>query len=94
MEISRELIEKISKLARLKIENLDEFSEEFLKIINYFKKLDEFENIENYEPLSNPIKNNLTLREDVIGENLSREDVLKGSQTIKDDHFEVPKIIK
>lgn len=94
MEINKDLVKKISKLSQLKIKDLDEFTEEFSKIVTYFEKLDKFKEYENHFPLVNPIENNLTLREDMPKEGLEKERILNSSSTVKDDHFEVPKIIK
>ena len=93
MEISKELVIKISNLSRLEIEDVDKFTEEFKEIVKYFEILDNFKGIKELSPLVNPTQNTLRLREDIVKEGLNREEVLKGSNTIKENHFEVPKII-
>ncbi len=94
MEISKEMIKKIADLARLEIENLDKFRGEFEEILKYFEKIDNFPKYEDLPPLVNPVSNKLRLREDIVEkEKEEKTSYLKGSKTIKEDHFQVPKII-
>ena len=94
MKIDKELIESISKNARLKLSDkeIEKFSHELKDVIEAFSKLKEV-NTDKVEPAFHPIKIVNRFREDIVKESLKQEDALKNAKHKKDGYFVAPKTI-
>ena len=95
-ELSKEIIEHISKLALLDLseEEKAKLAKEAGNILNYFKKL-EYIDTSNVNPMTHPIdglKN--VFREDEPWESLSTEETLRNAKHKKDGYFKAPRILK
>ncbi len=94
MEINKELILKVAKNARLNLseQEIQEFIPQFKEVLNAFSQLDKLKT-ENIKPSFQPgeIRNNV--REDIIRESLSEEEILKNSKHKKDNYFLGPKAL-
>jgi aspartyl-tRNA(Asn)/glutamyl-tRNA(Gln) amidotransferase subunit C len=94
MAVSKEEVEKIAKLAKLKFtdEELKNFTPQMNEILNYMDKLNELDT-ENVEPLSHPVEQINVFRDDKLNKSVSTEEALKNSPSKDDQYFKVPKII-
>jgi len=94
MEITRELIQKVAKNARLELSEteLDKFTKEFREILNAFSKIDEAD-VTNVPYAIQPIDIKNMMREDEIKPSLPREMALALTQHKKDGYFKGPKAI-
>lgn len=94
MAVSREDVENIAKLAKLKFteDELENLTRDMNKILTYMDKLNELDT-DNVEPLLNPISNENVLREDKLEESIPTEEALKNAPDRTDVFFRVPKVI-
>ena len=93
--ITKEEIKKISSLAKINISDneLDNYSEQLSKILEYMSQLNEVDTSE-IEEFSNKLFNNKqSLRDDKITPSLDRDTILNLSPDSDGVYFKVPKII-
>ena len=93
--ITKEEIKKISSLAKINISDneLDNYSEQLSKILEYMSQLNEVDTSE-IEEFSNKLFNNKqSLRDDKIAPSLDRDTILNLSPDSDGVYFKVPKII-
>jgi aspartyl-tRNA(Asn)/glutamyl-tRNA(Gln) amidotransferase subunit C len=95
MAISREEVEHIAKLARLKFnkEDLEKMAEELGKILDYVNKLKELDT-ENVEPTAHIVPVHNVFREDEVKPSMPREKALMNAPFTEQGCFKVPKIIE
>lgn len=88
--VSERDIEHIAGLADIGIikEELDEFTVQFNRILDYFDILDTVEGGGGYEQDSYNV-----LREDVAHTSLSQEDALKNAGDTEDGFFKAPRVM-
>lgn len=95
MKITDNKIEEIANLARLEFNDQEKIKikNDLEKIVDFFDKLSEV-NTDNVEPLiyMSDMQNNL--REDIIKDELNKDDALKNAPEKDSDYFKVPKFIK
>ena len=95
MEITDKKINEIANLAKLEFNDNEKIKikNDLKKIVNFFDKLSEV-NTENVEPLiyMSDFKNKL--REDLVKQEISKEDALKNAPDKDSDYFKGPKFIK
>ena len=94
MSVSKEDVEKIAKLAKLKFsdEELENFTPQMNEILNFMDKLNELDT-ENVEPLSHPVEQINVFREDKLKQSISTKDALKNAPSKDEQFFRVPKVI-
>lgn len=88
--VSERDVEHIAELADIGIikEELDSFTVQFNRILDYFDILDTIEGTTGYEPdLYN------VLRDDVARPSLSQEDALKNAGETEDGFFKAPRVM-
>ena len=95
MTINDKTLENLSKLSKIKIDdNLrDKLKEDLnltMSMIDEINKID----CDQIEELSHPIKDNFNLREDVVCEDINRENLQKTSNKTEDGFYLVPKVIE
>jgi aspartyl-tRNA(Asn)/glutamyl-tRNA(Gln) amidotransferase subunit C len=95
MEVNDDLINNLSKLARLEFNDLEkeEIKNDLQKMIAFIDKLNELDTT-GVEPLLHMSDNINVLREDEIKGSISREDALKNAPLHDEQFFKVPKVIK
>jgi aspartyl-tRNA(Asn)/glutamyl-tRNA(Gln) amidotransferase subunit C len=95
MQVDDALVDKLSKLAMLQFndEEKEEIKSDLQKMIGFVDKLKELDT-SGVEPLLHMSGNKDTVREDVPGSMLSREEALKNAPLHDDVYFKVPKVIK
>ena len=93
--ITREQVEHMAGLAKLKFseEEIRGFTQKFSEVLNYVEKLNEV-NIENVEPTYGVNDHIQVLREDVVQEGLSREEVLQNTKEEQYGYFKLLKIVE
>ncbi len=94
--ISRDQIQHLAKLARLKLteEEIEKLKEDLNKILAYVEKINEL-SLENFEPLTN-ILEKLDLREDEPHnpEEETRQAIINNFPEKENHYLKVPKILE
>lgn len=95
MKINDELLEYLSKLSRLDIEESEKakLKEDLSKILTWMEKLQEV-NTDGVDPLVTMSREENQLRKDQVGEHLNREKVLQNAPLHDDKFIKVPKVKK
>jgi aspartyl-tRNA(Asn)/glutamyl-tRNA(Gln) amidotransferase subunit C len=95
MEVNNELIDHLSKLARLKINPADKdvLREDLGKMIGFIEKLQNI-NTDGIPPLLHMTEEINKLRIDEVKTEITRETALKAAQKKDEQFFHVPKVIK
>ncbi len=95
MPITKDTVKKISRLARISTNS--KFEEEMIKdlnsIIKFVDQLNEL-NIDNIEPLSSVVNEDVTLRDDKTQKINFKDDILKNSPENNENYYVVPKVIE
>jgi aspartyl-tRNA(Asn)/glutamyl-tRNA(Gln) amidotransferase subunit C len=98
VDVTRDDVLKIAELAKLRFdeEELDSFTRQFRRILDYVEKLKEVR-VEGVQPTSHVASiDDLewgTLRRDEVHKSLSEEEALSGAPDAGSGHFKVPKVI-
>ena len=92
--ITKKEIKKISSLAKINISDneLDDYSEQVSKILEYMSLLHEVDT-SKVEEFSSQLFNKQSLREDEIEPSLDRDTILGLSPESEGVYFKVPKVI-
>lgn len=95
MAITKEDVEKVAKLAKLKFteEEKEKFTQQLAQIVSYVEKLKELDT-EGVEPTSHVLDIKNVFREDKVKESLSQEEALANAPSKKNSYFSVPKVIE
>ena len=95
MTINDKTLENLSKLSKIKIDdNLrDKLKEDLNLTMNMIDQINKID-CGQIEELSHPIKDNFNLREDVVCEDINRENLQKTSDKTEDGFYLVPKVIE
>jgi aspartyl-tRNA(Asn)/glutamyl-tRNA(Gln) amidotransferase subunit C len=95
MEVTNELIEKLSTLARLKIEpgQKESLRNDMQELIGFIEKLQELDTT-GIEPLMHMTTEINKLRADVIDHPITHEQALQNAKLKDENFFLVPKVIK
>lgn len=94
MQVNDDLINNLSKLARLEFNagEKEEIKNDLQKMIAFIDKLNELDTT-GVEPLLHMSDNINLLREDEVKGSISREDALKNAPVHDEQFFKVPKVI-
>ncbi len=95
MEITREQVEYVAKLARLAVTDEEKtlFGRQLSSILTYVETLNRVDTTQ-VEPTAHVIAMQNVLREDAVKPSLSREDVLANAPDSESGCFRVQKIIE
>jgi aspartyl-tRNA(Asn)/glutamyl-tRNA(Gln) amidotransferase subunit C len=95
MKIDKTLIEKLAKLSQLDFSEdaKSKMEEDLNKILNFVDELNTL-NTDDVEPLVYINEEVNKLREDKIGEHLTKEKALKHAPAKDSDYFKVPTVLK
>lgn len=90
----KDTVKHIAELAKLefKDDELNQFSEQFGKIIEYINTLNEID-LSKIEPLSQVTEFENVLRADEPKQSISLEEALKNAPRKNENFFKVPKVI-
>ena len=88
-------VEHVAKLARLALteEEKEKFSKQLGSILEYVNELNEV-NTDNVEPMAHAFPISNVMREDIVVQEFTREEMLKNAPEEEDGFFKVPKIGK
>ena len=83
----------VAKLARLELtaEEQENYTKQLGSILSYVEKLNEVDTT-GVEPMAHSVKISNVMREDVVVQDFTREEMLKNAPCEEDGFFKVPKI--
>ena len=95
MEFDKNSTLKLAKLARLSLndEQLDSLEKDLTSIVSFIDQLKEI-NTDKIDPTSNSLNQDLILRDDIVENELSNEDLLRNVPDSELGFFVVPKVIE
>jgi len=95
MKIDKELIEKVSKLSKLKLDESEKekYSKDFKEILDAFAILDKID-VKSVKSSFRPIEKKDILREDKVGESITQKEALKFTKHQEKGFFVGPKTIE
>ena len=95
MTIDLKTVKKISKLARISIDNekAKKLENDLNSIFEFIEKLNQLDTSKS-EPLTSVVDVKLQLRKDEIKSNNIRDQILKNSPDENKDFFVVPKVVE
>ncbi len=94
MAIDRKTVEKISSLAKIKLNDTeaDEITNELSNILEWIDQLNKVDT-KNTPPLTGVIKSNLYQRDDLITEDKKLDEILTNSPETTEGFFVVPRVV-
>ncbi len=94
MSLSREDVEKVALLARLRLgdDELELMTSQLGQVLGYIQQLDELDT-EGVEPLAHPLDLHNVLADDVLRDSLPREKALAAAPKSDDECFLVPAVL-
>ena len=94
MSLSREQVEKVSLLARLRLspEELERMTSQLQQIVGYIEQLAELDT-ENVEPLSHPVDMRNVFRADQVRPSTDRAEMLAGAPHTDGEYYLVPAVL-
>ena len=94
MSISHSEVERVARLARLRIDpaDLDDRARDLARILELFDRLAVVDT-QGVEPLSHPLAATQRLRPDVVTEEVDRAALQLGAPEIEDGMYVVPRVI-
>ena len=95
MRIDRDLIIRVSELARLELseEEMREFSKQLSEIVQYVEKINEL-NTDSVEPTDHIVELKNVFRSDKVGASLPVEFIKAIAPCFEEGHVVVPKVIE
>lgn len=95
MSLDNKTVEKVARLARLKITDKEatEYGSKLSNIINFVEQLKEVDT-ENVEPLASVVDINLRLREDKVTDGDIQSEILANAPESLEGFFVVPKVVE
>jgi aspartyl-tRNA(Asn)/glutamyl-tRNA(Gln) amidotransferase subunit C len=92
--VDSESIKKTAQLAKLALtdKELSEVTEQLTLILKHFEKISEIPT-ENIEPLLTPTEIEIFLREDVVQQELSSDEILQNAPSSQGHLFKVPPVV-
>ncbi|MBI1805935.1 MAG: Asp-tRNA(Asn)/Glu-tRNA(Gln) amidotransferase subunit GatC [Ignavibacteria bacterium] len=94
MSVTVKDVEHVAKLARLEFSETEKevLTHELNEILGYIEKLNELDTT-NVEPLSHVIELSNVVRDDVVRQSASAEEMLQNAPDRTEKFFRVPKVI-
>ncbi|WP_194973811.1 Asp-tRNA(Asn)/Glu-tRNA(Gln) amidotransferase subunit GatC [Aquiflexum lacus] len=95
MKIDLNTVKKMAHLARLEFneEGAEKMKQDMTQILDWVEQLNEVDT-EGVNPITTMSSEVNVLREDVVGEHLSRERGLQNAPQKDSDYFRVPKVLE
>ena len=95
MNITDADVERVARLARLRIEpaDLDARARDLARVLELFDRLAAVDT-RDVEPLSHPLAATQRLRPDVVTETVDREALQRGAPETEDGMYVVPRVIE
>ncbi len=91
--ISLKDTQHVAKLARLELteEEQENYTKQLSSILSYIEKLNEVDTA-GIEPMAHSVKISNVMRDDVVVQDFTRDEMLKNAPCEEDGFFKVPKI--
>lgn len=95
MKIEKQLIDKLSNLAKLEFSDDEEkaITSDLNKMVDFIDKLQEI-NVDGIEPLIYMNDEINVLRKDEVQMEITKQEALKNAPLADSDYFKVPKVLK
>lgn len=95
MQITKELVEYVAELSRIKLDDAstEKMQNELGAIVDYMEILNQLDT-ESVEPLSHVFNITNVMREDEVRPSYAREDILSNAPEHTDETFIVPKTVE
>ena len=95
MKITKELVEYVASLSRIKLDeaSTDKMKKELGAVIDYMEILNQVDT-NNVEPLSHVFSINNVMRDDVVCESFEREELIKNAPKHTEETVIVPKTVE
>ena len=95
MSISHSEVERVARLARLRIDpaELDDRARDLGRVLDLFGRLAAVDT-RDVEPLSHPVAATQRLRPDVVTEEVDRASLQHGAPEVEDGMYVVPRVIE
>jgi aspartyl-tRNA(Asn)/glutamyl-tRNA(Gln) amidotransferase subunit C len=95
MAVTKEDVEKIAKLAKLRFSDkeMEKLKGEMNKVLDYIDTLNEIPGLDKVDPLENINESENVFREDVSETCLTKEEALKNAPEKTESFFKVPKVL-
>lgn len=95
MSIDRDQVLHIARLARLRLgdEEVERFQAQLGTILDYADALDAVDTTD-VEPTTHAVPLQICVREDLVDERLTHDDVLRNAPDTADGQFRVPKVVE
>ncbi len=95
IKVDEVLVRKVADNARLSLTDAEvkKFIPQLNEVLEYFSMIDKLD-VSNEEPSFQPVKVRNSLREDVVGKCLSREEALSNTQHKKGFYFKGPGVMQ
>ena len=94
-KVSRELLERVAKNARLKLSEaeIQKLLPQFSEMLETFKKISELD-IKGVEPAFHPVEMKNVFREDKVGKCLPQDAALANTVHKKNGYFKGPRVVQ
>lgn len=94
MSLTRQDVEKVSLLARLRLtdDELDKMTVQLGQILEYFDQLNELETA-NVEPMAHAVEVSNVFGDDIVQPSLDRDDVLSNAPKRDEECYRVPAVL-
>jgi aspartyl-tRNA(Asn)/glutamyl-tRNA(Gln) amidotransferase subunit C len=94
MALSKKDVEHIAQLARLHLseEEKERYREQLSDILEHVSALNKLDT-KDVQPMSSVVVESSRLREDIAGEAMPREDLLRNAPDVDSDQFRVPPVL-
>ena len=94
MSLTRQDVEKVSLLARLRLndDELDKMTVQMGQILEYFEQLNELDT-SNVEPMAHAVEMSNVFADDVVQPSLDRDDVLSNAPKRDEECYRVPAVL-
>ena len=95
MSVDEKIVRRVARLARIKVADADlpKLASELNIILNFVEQLDEV-NVENVEPLTSVVEQNMKKRKDVVTDGHYPKAIIQNAAASEDDFFMVPKVVE
>ena len=95
MSVDEKTVRRVARLARIKVveQDLPKLAGELNVILNFVEQLNEV-NVENVEPLTSVVEQNMKKRKDVVTDGNYPKAIIQNAAASEDDFFMVPKVVE
>ena len=95
MSVDEKTVRRVARLARIKVADADlpKLAGELNAMLTFVEQLNEV-NVENVEPLTSVVEQNMKKRKDVVTDGRYAKAITQNAAASEDDFFMVPKVVE